>query len=220
LPQPASILSDHPLVEDDEELEENRALDLYAGFGYDSILADIREHLPEIVNPEEEARMDHEEYLRNIRECVDVSEEVRWLETYFDSHLNYPRSGFPGPHDEGRLADLTPLKRRDVNWYPRPELYLIDSAGPDCTEWRLWSVLQDVSSQVPHSICFFFHYVVADDQRLTTGKVRGIIRWIYLLYGSKRLTRYAIFPILAISYMGPKHVRIIQAHYDGEKMFL
>ncbi|PYI09186.1 hypothetical protein BO78DRAFT_384539 [Aspergillus sclerotiicarbonarius CBS 121057] len=173
-----------------------REYDLDEGYSYQSILARILQVAPGAKKPEELAQK--------------------------SSHLCGYRSGIPGNVVNGTLEDLTPL-RRNEDELERVTVYstqLMETSSPGATNWRFLYVLEDPDAELPHTIAFFWNFEISNDEDLTTSEVRGIVRWMVWMFHRPLLRYHRMFPFLSIWYLGPKHVRIIQSHFDGETIVL
>ncbi|RAL03189.1 uncharacterized protein BO80DRAFT_470870 [Aspergillus ibericus CBS 121593] len=201
-----------------------REYDLDEGYSYKSILARILHVTPEASNPQKLAQKKYEEVQKHERQYGShrlPPWAVRDLENHIHSHQRGYRSGIPGIGRMGTLEDLTPLYRNENAFENVPlSSRLMETDEPGATNWRFLYALEEPFGTLPHTIAFFWNFERADDETLTTSEVRGVLRWTVWMYHRYMFRNHSMFPCLSIWYLGPKHVRIIQSHFDGETIVL
>ncbi|PWY76151.1 hypothetical protein BO94DRAFT_589003 [Aspergillus sclerotioniger CBS 115572] len=212
-PLDSSALSKYPL------LPGCRTYDIDEGLTYESCLGAVLEENPNEKHPEEKALKALDKAHESIREWGPwLGCDLRRLDDHITSHLECHRAGIP----EGKaLEDLTPL--RPIGTYcgrPPNALFLLENDVPGIINWQIVRNLAHRSAEFPHTIGFFWNEIDANDQTLTLGELRGILRWTVSMYYRPGFGRHLSYPLLSIWYMGPKHGRIIQSHHDGQKMIL
>ncbi|GAQ08026.1 hypothetical protein ALT_5347 [Aspergillus lentulus] len=194
LPQPTSVLLEHPFS------PEEREYDIEHGETYATILDDILEWYPNTENPEEKAREQYERAQAILREDgPDWLSNLEHLEDHIGSHLGAWRSGFHTSRGEGFLEDLTPLKFcwdrfSEIEGYvPRVR---IDPGGKiGKGYWTSCHVFIDKSAGMPHTIiCFHVEYC-GNDTSLTMAEVYGLLHHMYQWYTLREFRQHAIGPL-------------------------
>lgn len=96
-------------------------------------------------------------------------------------------------------------------------LNLEESNGP--VDWLSWGVghVRDFPKR-PHFLCLMATDINGENDKITRGELLCILRMQEKFYQVPFFKQHTIFPILLISFMGSRHARMLQAHYDGLKL--
>ncbi|KAL4780255.1 hypothetical protein BJX76DRAFT_361032 [Aspergillus varians] len=121
---------------------------------------------------------------------------------------------------EGRnhlpLHDFT--RPRIYEFEPRDLYKDLTFKGND--HWEPKGFFESPSGGYPHIIAAIIHNTDGKNQSLTRGEVKASVRALHFRYRDRAFSKFDILPILIVSYIGPKHGRILQAHHNGEEMVL
>ncbi|PYI05598.1 hypothetical protein BO78DRAFT_419572 [Aspergillus sclerotiicarbonarius CBS 121057] len=127
-----------------------------------------------------------------------------WAIQHDNSHSN--------ENESKPLEDLTPWGQWTWKSHPSPQMANFSAPG----EWRSMDWLENNTH--PHAIVTLIHDLSGNDTSLARGEVKAVVWALRYRYKLKEHKSHAILPVLVLSYMGPKHGRIIQAHHDGQKL--
>ncbi|KAL4896764.1 hypothetical protein BDV59DRAFT_199113 [Aspergillus ambiguus] len=222
-PQPTTVLSDYPAIPS----KDHKICDIEP-LSYEGLLAKIKETKPRLKYPEKRAQREWETVVRLHlwEDGIDLDTRVGTLESHITSIRDCRRYGIKDKcSDRGQLEYLTPLVYEHFDQHPDHALNLdgICDRGshPVLENWKVIEIRRCPDRDHPHFIIFVEHaYAATNDETFTVGEVRAIIRWMCTLHVDKAYKHHEMFPLLLITYTGPKHVRIIQAHHDGAKLVL
>lgn len=141
---------------------------------------------------------------------------------------------------------LTPSARRPlppVHDYTRPfilgfqtrDLYE-DRTYTTTDHWHPENRLESPSGEYPHMIVSIYHEANGHSRSLTKGEVKLAVRLLHFRHNDPLFSKFDVLPVralpyslafqanerqlLIVSYMGPKHGRILQAHHNGERIVL
>ncbi|KAK1149262.1 hypothetical protein N8T08_006484 [Aspergillus melleus] len=68
--------------------------------------------------------------------------------------------------------------------------------------------------------CMILESVNGDDDQITRGEIMSICRIMIKCLRAKSYLAYKVIPVLLISFMGPRHARILLAHHNGTDLVI
>ncbi|PKY01058.1 hypothetical protein P168DRAFT_284606 [Aspergillus campestris IBT 28561] len=113
-------------------------------------------------------------------------------------------------------TDVPAIVCRSTNHYA---LDLEECNGP--VAWLSWGLghSRDFPKR-PHFLCLMTTDIDGENDKLTRGELLCILRMQEKFHTVPFLKQHDIFPVLIISFMGPRHARMLQAHYDGSELII
>ncbi|KAI9367112.1 hypothetical protein BJX61DRAFT_547804 [Aspergillus egyptiacus] len=88
----------------------------------------------------------------------------------------------------------------------------------DGFEWRAAGL--GMTPGWPGFKCSLVCDVKGDEDHLARGELMCIARTIDRMLRATNLVEYMVIPVLVFSFMGPRHGRILHAHYDGKRLII
>ncbi|RAH63273.1 hypothetical protein BO85DRAFT_465176 [Aspergillus piperis CBS 112811] len=70
----------------------------------------------------------------------------------------------------------------------------------------------------PRMKCFLLESVNADDEQITRGEILCMCRIMITCLRSRKYSANKVSPVLLISFVGPRHARILLGHHDGSNL--
>ncbi|GLA75611.1 hypothetical protein AtubIFM55763_006892 [Aspergillus tubingensis] len=72
----------------------------------------------------------------------------------------------------------------------------------------------------PRMKCFLLESVDADDEQITRGEILCMCRIMITCLRSRKYSANKVSPVLLISFVGPRHARILLGHHDGTNLVI
>ncbi|GFG20449.1 hypothetical protein IFM5058_10626 [Aspergillus udagawae] len=189
LPQPTSVFSEHPLIEEEyvSDLERDRDGPLFCG--------ESPEENPTERSEEEARRLDA--LLRS--DGYGWRDKLEDLQDHIGTSVDAPRHGIHAPHGLGALEDLTPLRSFE-NRVPE----VIFFVGDGHADWvgKVGDGLcftnhfhLDKSGGTPHAFIQLEVRYCANDTSLTHGEVCGLVANMCQWYRLREFRHHAMCPV-------------------------
>ncbi|KAL5342198.1 hypothetical protein BJX70DRAFT_395169 [Aspergillus crustosus] len=144
---------------------------------------------------------------------------TRELAAYVSHFIEAFREGL-GPDGVGSVIRFSPLWDVVNPTTHVRQFYLYeDDFGPRNMHWQQEGRLE-TDKGPPHIILFIANGMVARNDTLTTGELMMRLQALMIRYEEPAFVGHDTLPLLIMSYVGPKHGRILQAHHDGERLVI
>ncbi|RDH37516.1 hypothetical protein BDQ94DRAFT_136569 [Aspergillus welwitschiae] len=72
----------------------------------------------------------------------------------------------------------------------------------------------------PRMKCYLLESVNADDEQITRGEILCMCQIMITCLRSKKYRAHQVSPVLLISFVGPRHARILLGHHDGTNLVI
>ncbi|KAL4861352.1 hypothetical protein BDV12DRAFT_204113 [Aspergillus spectabilis] len=139
---------------------------------------------------------------------------------------NHPGKGFDDFYSDyddimGTARTVMDYVTTSSDCLTRRHMVLIN--GPSLNKngfWESEADYEDFTHESPHMVIPLLSDTVATNEALTVGEVQVSIWVSRFRYRDRLFVKHDIIPILIISYVGPKHGRVVQVHHDGNQLIM
>ncbi|PLB55281.1 hypothetical protein P170DRAFT_461193 [Aspergillus steynii IBT 23096] len=100
--------------------------------------------------------------------------------------------------------------------FPRCSLWEFEFE--DSIDWRSGGIAD--SPDGPWIKCIFYDSVNPNDHQITRGEILCICRIMTTCLSRQAYSAHYIIPVLLLSFVGPRHARILLAHHDGTNLVI
>ncbi|KAJ5573758.1 uncharacterized protein N7459_008185 [Penicillium hispanicum] len=156
---------------------------------------------------------------RNYNATYDHHENVRLIHSFMDDYIHdHHPEGVPGSYisswDDIKCGGL--FESNDFNWVASSVALTVTNPG----SWRYrWEEEGGPNPPKPHIKCIMESWVDGDD-RLLRGEIIAIIKIMRARLYAKSVRPHFTAPVLLYSTMGPWHIRVLEAYFDGSKLIV
>ncbi|OJJ69021.1 hypothetical protein ASPBRDRAFT_77323 [Aspergillus brasiliensis CBS 101740] len=140
------------------------------------------------------------------KEVMDPLDETMVLSDYFHYYLSslIIFEGIEWQHSPRQTVDFPCILF---------EIYLEKSL-----DWRVDGITEIPGG--PRMKCTLVESVNADDDQITRGEIISMCRIMITCLGPRVYRAHQVSPVLLISFVGPRHARILLGHHDGTNLVI